>query len=86
MLNACAAAACDHLWRGMGRGWWRTALALGAATHLLGNLLYAGAALSLSARNYPGGEAMQLLHRSVAPDTYVVVHLDNLACQTGASR
>ncbi len=65
MLNASAAAACDHLWRRRRDSWWRALLALGAAGHLLGNLAFSGAALALSARNYPGGEAMLALHERV---------------------
>lgn len=41
--------------------------------------------LYISSLNYPGGEALQLLHQlDTAP--YKHVYLDNLACQTGVTR
>ncbi len=92
MLNVCAAAACDRIWRqarssASGSGIWNKILALGVAAHLICNLAYSGAALTLSSTNYPGGDAMAALH-DLAAETpqQALVHLDNLACQTGASR
>ncbi len=65
MLNVAAAAACDQLWRERRKSSWHGLFALGAAAHLIGNLLYSCAALALSAQNYPGGVAMMVLHESV---------------------
>ena len=65
MLNVAVAAACDQLWCRWRRSSWGTMLALSAAAHLMGNLLYSCTALALSAQNYPGGVAMTVLHEAV---------------------
>ena len=44
--------------------------------------------LYISSLNYPGGEALQQLHRieSTTSNSTIRVYLDNLACQTGVTR
>lgn len=43
--------------------------------------------LAISSQNYPGGVAMQRLLEIIPKDGSAVrIHLDNLACQTGATR
>ena len=70
-------------------------LAVGAVAHLLVNLALTCFLLAVSRTNYPGGEALDLLHRLESPDSYamgngaannVTVHIDVLAAQTGVSR
>jgi alpha-1,6-mannosyltransferase len=60
--------------------------ALAAAGHLAINLLLTGFLLAVSHVNYPGGEALALLHQLEEPSTNVTVHIDTLAAQTGVSR
>ena len=56
--------------------------------HLVINLLLSSSLLYVSSLNYPGGQAIRLLHQLEAENTNtpLTVHLDNLACQTGVSR
>uniref|UniRef100_A0A1I8H1U4 Mannosyltransferase n=2 Tax=Macrostomum lignano TaxID=282301 RepID=A0A1I8H1U4_9PLAT len=54
--------------------------------HLLGNAGAAGLLALAAAWNYPGGEAVSLLHTYLHSSASVHVHLCNLAAQTGASR
>ena len=64
----------------------RGLLALGAVGHLLANCVLTCFLLSVSRANYPGGEALSLLHKIESPETNVTVHIDVLAAQTGISR
>ncbi len=86
MLNVASAAACQQLWQNRSKSWNRKFLALGACLHLLGNVAFTMLILGMSRANYPGGAAMESLHRRVNSVGDVRVHLDNLACQTGVSR
>lgn len=61
-------------------------LVVGIAVCSLG---FSGLFLHVSSKNYPGGDALQLLHRLKATDSDLEgasVWLDNLACQTGITR
>ena len=85
MLNVAAAAACQRLWANRSKSFGRKLLALGVAAHLLANACATAFLVYVSAHNYPGGEAMNVLH-AMETSADVKVHLDNLACQTGVSR
>nr|CAG4651757.1 EOG090X04MD [Triops cancriformis] len=86
LLNVAAAAACDRIWENRLKDNFRCVLALGAVLHICANLLFAGFLLTVSKHNYPGGEAMKLLHRLENPEVEASVYIDNLAAQTGVSR
>nr|CAH0109712.1 unnamed protein product [Daphnia galeata] len=86
LLNVSAAAACSRLWENRTKGKWRTLLALVTIGHLVANLVLTGFLLMVSRANYPGGEALSLLHKLESPDSKISVHIDVLAAQTGISR
>ena len=82
LLNLCAAVACERLWRS--RVLRIAVLGVVAATAAATLVVFAPA----SRNNYPGGVALRLLHDDYgyALPGPVRVHLDDLACTTGASR
>ncbi|XP_064106910.1 uncharacterized protein LOC135215886 [Macrobrachium nipponense] len=86
LLNVAAARACHYLWEGREKSGIRQVFALGAALHLLANVSFTTLLLTISANNYPGGLAIHKLHEIVPPETFVNVHIDNYAAQTGVSR
>lgn len=63
-----------------------TLLALGVISHLIANFVLTGFLTTVSRVNYPGGEALRLLHELEGPEANVSVHIDNFAAQTGVSR
>ena len=82
LLNLCAAVACERLWRN--RILRVAVLGVVAATAAATLIIFAPA----SRNNYPGGVALRLLHDNFgyALPGPARVHLDDLACTTGASR
>ena len=82
LLNLCAAVACERLWRS--RVLRIAVLGVVAATAAATLIIFAPA----SRNNYPGGVALRLLHDDYgyALPGPARVHLDDLACTTGASR
>nr|SVE77549.1 EOG090X04MD [Daphnia lumholtzi] len=86
LLNIAAAAACNRLWENRIKGKWFALLALIAIGHLVANLVLTSFLLVVSRANYPGGEALSLLHKMENQESNVTVHIDVLAAQTGISR
>ena len=85
MLNMAVAAFCQRCWQGGSK--LNNILAFGCILHLLSNFVITSSLIYVSMKNYPGGLAMESLHKRVSLDGPPVhVHLDNLACQTGVSR
>ncbi|KAK7068328.1 dolichyl-P-Man:Man(7)GlcNAc(2)-PP-dolichol alpha-1,6-mannosyltransferase [Halocaridina rubra] len=86
IFNIAAARACHYFWEGREKSGWRQLFAVGAALHLLGNIVFTTLLLTISSYNYPGGLAMHRLHQIVSREENVHVHIDNYAAQTGVSK
>nr|CAG4641628.1 EOG090X04MD [Eurycercus lamellatus] len=86
LLNIGPAAFCDRMWSNRMKNKWRGILALGAAGHLLVNLVLSFFLLTVSRTNYPGGQALSLLHQLEPSEANATVHIDVFAAQTGVSR
>jgi len=86
LLNISAAVACHKMWTKQ-RGLVGALVGLIASGHVIANAAYATVALAASVGNYPGGQALSVLHGSARVDQHEAhVHVDNLACQTGVTR
>ncbi|CAG8026613.1 unnamed protein product [Penicillium salamii] len=92
-ITSAAALGAGYLWTHRSRSffarWATRALAISSlAVFLLSNLIL----LPASAANYPGGQAIDALHRQhalhedISTQADINVYLGNLACQTGVTR
>jgi len=88
VLNTAAAASAARFWINRSKSLFSRLVSLALLGHLVINLLASSSLLYVSSLNYPGGQAIRLLHQLEAENTNtpLTVHLDNLACQTGVSR
>ena len=78
-------------WENRSKSNWHRLLALAAVGHLAANLLLTAFLTAVSHANYPGGQALSLLHQlegdaATTTTNNVTVHIDGLAAQTGVSR
>nr|CAG4647835.1 EOG090X04MD [Moina brachiata]SVE92959.1 EOG090X04MD [Moina brachiata] len=86
LFNVSVAILCNRFWSNRAKSKWHTLLALGVIAHLVANFVLTGFLATVSRANYPGGEALKLLHELEGPEASVSVHIDNFAAQTGVSR
>lgn len=94
LWNVAAAVTLQRLWVGRGKSAVRAALLAAAAAALAAGLGLTALTAAASARNYPGGEALQALHRLAAADAAAAaaagrqlwVHIGVLPAMTGVSR
>nr|CAG4643891.1 EOG090X04MD [Lepidurus arcticus] len=86
LLNVAVASACDRMWENRTKDNVRGVLALGSVLHIFANLMLTGFLLTVSRHNYPGGEALRLLHHFENTEVKADVYIDNLAAQTGVTR
>ncbi len=73
-------------WENRAKGPWHALLAVAAVGHLVANAVLTAFLLTVSQTNYPGGDALALLHQLESPADNLTVHIDTLAAQTGVSR
>jgi alpha-1,6-mannosyltransferase len=87
-LTGIAAAGASWIWTRRGKSVIYAALSMVLVGSVLGSFAASTAVLGISSLNYPGGEALQILHHGIRhpqkPKSNVFI--DNLACQTGVTR
>ncbi|KAL6712047.1 Dol-P-Man:Man(7)GlcNAc(2)-PP-Dol alpha-1,6-mannosyltransferase [Coniothyrium glycines] len=87
-LTAVAADGASWIWTRRGKSPVYTLLSLGLAGSVLLSFVVSSALLAVSSLNYPGGEALHVLHNDLSHrhQQHFKVYFDNLACQTGVTR
>ena len=86
MLNLVAARAWSFCSNNFAKGFRYKVMSLSILCMVLANCSAKWIMLKCSYENYPGGVALEKFHKYVAPSAEVNLHMDNLACQTGAVR
>ncbi|KAF5280073.1 hypothetical protein FQA39_LY18157 [Lamprigera yunnana] len=86
LLNVAAATTCHRIWENREKSPIQHLLSYGICCHLILNTIFTIFLLTISSTNYPGGAAISRIHRLAKNETNVVLHIDNLAAQTGVSR
>lgn len=86
IFNTAAACAAASLWRNQGKSTLRKLLSLGVFGLLIVNAVATCLFLDVSHLNYPGGNAMAVLHELEQHRNDVNVHIDVYTAQTGVSR
>ena len=87
-LTGIAAAGASWIWTRRGKSAIYAALSLALVASVLVSFAASTVVLGISSLNYPGGEALNVLHNGIEhpPKGHFDVYSDNLACQTGVTR
>jgi alpha-1,6-mannosyltransferase len=87
-FTAVAAAGAGWIWIRRNKAWIWKLLSIALVVLTAASYVASLGFLYISSLNYPGGEALALLHQVVplSDNSHVRIHLDNLACQTGITR
>ena len=88
VLNTAAAITAARFWLNRSKSFFSGLISLALLGHLLINLLASSTLLYVSSLNYPGGQAIRLLHQLEVDrmNSPLSIHLDVFTCQTGVSR
>ncbi len=87
-LTGVAAAGASWIWTRRGKSIIYATLSLALVGSVLVSFFASIMLLGISSLNYPGGEALRILHNEMnhPPKPHFDVYFDNLACQTGVTR
>jgi alpha-1,6-mannosyltransferase len=87
-LTGVAAAGASWIWTRRAKSIVYTALSLALVGSVLLSFAASTTILALSSLNYPGGNALHILHHGIEhpQKPHLNVYFDNLACQTGVTR
>lgn len=87
-LTAVAAAGASWIWTRRTKSIVYAILSLALVGSVLVSFAASTALLGISSLNYPGGEALHVLHHGIehTSNQHLDVYFDNLACQTGVTR
>lgn len=89
-LTGVAAGGASFIWTRRGKSLTYALLSIILVGSVIASFAASTALLAVSSLNYPGGEALDRLHAAqdaaLPSNARVAVYLDNLACQTGATR
>lgn len=86
LFNTAAAILCSRIWQNRVKTICHRLFALMMSTHLLFNLALTSGFIYVSRLNYPGGYAIDRLHKLETNETDVHVHIDVFTAQTGVTR
>lgn len=87
-VTSVASSGASWIWTRRGKSTLYAFVSLALIGSVILSFVTSAALLGISSLNYPGGEALHILHHRFdhPPNSHFDVYFDNLACQTGVTR